>query len=103
MKIYIVLTYTGTLLSKIIKTYTKDEFSHVSISLDEELKQMYSFGRLNPYNPFIGGFVHEGINTGTFRRFIKTKTEIYSLEVNEDQYNSIERIIRVVKILTNLI
>ena len=101
MKIYIVLTYTGMLLSKIIKTYTKDEFSHVSISLDEELKQMYSFGRLNPYNPFIGGFVHEGINTGTFRRFIKTKTEIYSLEVNEDQYNSIEKIIRDIETCEN--
>ncbi len=56
-KIYIVLTHTGTTLSKIIKTYTKDEFSHVSISLDLELKKMYSFGRLNPYNPFWDGFV----------------------------------------------
>ena len=37
-KIYIVLTHTGTTLSKIIKNYTNDEFSHVSISLDSELK-----------------------------------------------------------------
>lgn len=56
-KIYIVLTHTGTTLSKIIKNYTNDEFSHVSISLDSELKEMYSFGRLNAYNPFWGGFV----------------------------------------------
>ena len=48
--IYLILTYTGTVLSKIIKNYTKDEVSHVSISLDVELKQMYSFARLNPYN-----------------------------------------------------
>lgn len=54
MKIYIILTYTGTLLSKIIKFYTKDEFSHVSLALDIGLNKMYSFGRLNPYNPFIG-------------------------------------------------
>lgn len=52
-KVYIVLTHTGTLLSKIIKNFTKDEFSHSSIALDVELKQMYSFGRLNPYNPFV--------------------------------------------------
>ena len=51
-KIYIVLTHSGTALSKIIKGFTKDEFSHVSISLDKELNEMYSFGRLNPYNPF---------------------------------------------------
>ncbi|MFR7463045.1 MAG: tyrosine-type recombinase/integrase [Clostridia bacterium] len=54
-KIYIVLTHTGTTLSKIIKTYTKDEFSHVSIALDNKLQEMYSFGRLHPYNPFWGG------------------------------------------------
>lgn len=93
-KIYIVLTYTGTILSKIIKIYTKDEFSHVSISLDEELKQMYSFGRLKPYNPFIGGFVHEDINSGTFKRFKKTKTAIYSLEVNEEEYIKIQKTIK---------
>ena len=46
-KIYIILTHTGTMLSKIIKKYTKDEFSHVSIALDKELNRMYSFGRLN--------------------------------------------------------
>lgn len=88
-KIYIVLTHTGTMLSRIIKKYTKDEFSHVSISLDKELKKMYSFGRLNPYNPFYGGFVHEYINKGTFKRFCKTVTKIYSLEINNEQYEEI--------------
>lgn len=93
-KIYIVLTYTGTILSKIIKIYTKDEFSHVSISLDKELNEMYSFGRLHPYNPFFGGFVHENINSGTFKRFKKTKTEIYSMEVNDEEYEKIHATIR---------
>ena len=52
-KIYIVLTYSGTPLAKIIKLYTKKDYSHVSISLDKKLTKMYSFGRINPYNPFI--------------------------------------------------
>ena len=60
-KIYIVLTYTGTFLAKIIRFYTKKEYSHVSIALDEDLGRMYSFGRINPYNAFVGGFVREGI------------------------------------------
>ena len=89
-KIYIVLTHTGTTLSKIIKTYTKSEFSHISISLDEELNRMYSFGRLNPYNPFIGGFVHEYISKGTFKRFKNTWTTVYELDVTEEQYEIIE-------------
>lgn len=85
-KIYIVLTHTGTTLSRIIKGFTKDEFSHVSISLDSNLKEMYSFGRLEPYNPFWGGFVHEYIDRGTFKRFYKTKTKIYSMQITDEQY-----------------
>lgn len=92
-KIYIVLTYTGTILSKIIKIFTRAEYCHVSLSLDKKLRKMYSFGRLNPYNPFIGGFVHEGINHGTFKRFKRTKAEIYEIEVTNTQYNKIKKLI----------
>lgn len=93
-KIYIILTYTGTMLSKLVKIYTKDEFAHVSISLDEDLTQMYSFGRLTPYNPFFGGFVHEQVNEGTFKRFKKTKSAIYSMQVEDEEYNKIKDIIK---------
>ena len=93
-KIYIVITYTGTMLSKIIKFYTKDEFSHVSISLDKELKQMYSFGRLNPYNPFIGGFVQEYTDKGTFKRFKDTIAKILEIEVDEEKYLRLQQIIK---------
>ena len=92
-KIYIVLTHTGTLLSRIIKTYTKDEFSHVSIALDEELNKMYSFGRLFASNPFWGGFVHERINNGTFKRFKLTEAGVYSLVVTDEQYDNIVKTI----------
>lgn len=96
-KIYIVLTHTGTLLSRLIRSYTKDEFSHVSISLDSQLNEMYSFGRLNPYNPFWGGFVHEGIEFGTFKRFKLTRTKIYSLEIEDDKYQKIVGLINYIK------
>ena len=93
-KIYIVLTHTGTILSKIIKIFMKDEFSHISISLDKELNEMYSFGRLNPYNAFVGGFVHEYIDKGTFKRFKNTKAGIYSLVITDEQYENIENTIK---------
>lgn len=92
-KIYIILTHTGTILSQIIKYYTKDEFSHISIALDDDLEEMYSFGRLNPYNPFWGSFVHEHINKGTFKRFKKTRTEVYSLFVTDEQYEKAKKVI----------
>ena len=101
-KIYIILTYTGTILSKIVKIYTRREYSHVSISLNEDLTKMYSFGRLNPYNPFSGGFVHEEIDKGTFKRFKKTKTKIYSLEIPEEKYEKLESIIEQMQAKKNL-
>ena len=96
-KIYLVLTHTGTTLSTIIKCYTKDEFSHISIALDEELNEMYSFGRLHANNPFIGGFVHEGIDFGTFKRFKNTQTEIYSLKIDNTKYEDINNEINIFK------
>ncbi len=93
-RIYIVLTYTGTMLGRLIKYYTRTEYSHVSIALDKDLYRMYSFGRLNPYNPFIGGFVHEGIDIGTFKRFKNTKALIYSLEISDVQYRKLRSTIK---------
>ena len=92
-KIYIVLTHTGTIVSRLIKMFTGNKYSHVSIALDENMDEMYSFGRLNPYNPFLGGFVREGINIGTFKRFKNTKSQIFSLEVTDEQYKKLKDIL----------
>ena len=93
-KVYIILTNSGSLLSKVIKFYTKKEYTHVSISLDRGLRKMYSFGRLKAYNPFIGGFVHESTNHGTFKRFKNTTTCIFSVDVEEEEYETIKQTIK---------
>lgn len=89
-KIYIVLTHTGTVLATTIRIFTGSKFTHSSIGLDENLEELYSFGRLNPYNPIIGGFVKEGIHIGTFKRFKKTKTKIFSFEVEDEKYEKLK-------------
>ena len=71
--IYVILSQTGTMFSRVLKFFTHAEYNHASISLTPTLEQMFSFGRLNPRNPFVGGFVEEGKNKGTFKRFYKTK------------------------------
>lgn len=90
-KIYFIHTYTGTALARFIRFYTKEPYSHISISLDDTLNNMYSFGRLNPYVPFIGGFVIEGKNKGTFKRFIKTEAIIFSYVIKEEQYERLKK------------
>ena len=96
-KIYIILSYTGTLLSRVVKLYTRKEYSHVSISLDKDLEHMYSFGRLNPYNPFWGGFVQESPHYGTFKRFKNSRIKIFSMEVSNEDYEKIKNTIEDIK------
>ena len=96
-EIYIVLTHTGTTLSSIVKYYTKKKYTHVSLGLDSELKELYSFGRLNPYNPYKAGFIHEHIHEGTFARFKNTISAVYSLKVTDEQYEKIYKMIQDMK------
>lgn len=92
-KIYIILTSTPTYLARMIRTCTKAEYSHSSIALDKELNQMYSFGRLNAYIPFWGGFTRESVDFGSFKRFKNSGVEVYSLTVTESKYKEIKRTI----------
>ena len=80
--IYFIFTDTGTNLSRIINYYTKQSLNHVSIAFDNELSEVYSFGRKNPKNPFSGGFVREDIRSDFLKNancavysFNLTKTE----------------------------
>lgn len=95
--VYVVLSQTGTMFSRALKFFTHAEFNHASISLSPTLDKMYSFGRLNPYNPFIGGFVEEGKNVGTFKRFYKTTAMVIEFKVSEEKYKAIEYFIEYFK------
>lgn len=91
--IYIMLSFTGTILSRIVKVVTAREYSHVSVALDLELDSLYSFGRINPRNPLSGGFVKEEIESGTYKLFKNTICRIYSLKVTKDQYDDLKKVI----------
>ena len=89
--LYIVISQTGTIPSRLLKFITRKEYNHVSLSLSEDLKSMYSFGRKRPYNPFFGGFVVESANTGTFKRFPDAKIRVLRLEITDEEYDDISR------------
>lgn len=90
-QIYIVLSQTGTILSRLLHFITKKAYNHSSISLNPELTRMYSFGRRNAYNPLWAGFVKESPHFGTFKRFPQTEITVFSLEVSEEVYVKIEK------------
>lgn len=89
--IYILLSHSGSMFSKAINICTREPYTHVSIALDRNLKELYSFGRINPYNPIIGGFVKEDVINGTYGRFPNTKCALYSLEIDDIQYRKLRK------------
>ncbi|GKX31201.1 hypothetical protein SH1V18_36810 [Vallitalea longa] len=86
---YIMLSDTGSVLNRLIKFYTKVPYNHVSLALDEDLNEMYSFGRKFPRNPLIGGFVREYIHEGTYARFKNTKCLVCRMDITKEQYDEL--------------
>lgn len=92
-KIYILLTDTGTMLTRLIKSYTKKPYNHASIAFDVELNEVYSFGRKTAKNPFIGGFVREDIQSVLFKQ---TNGAIYSLTITNDEFQKMYQYIQAI-------
>ena len=60
--IFIVNTYTGTPMGKIIRSYTHSIYTHSAISLDTSLENLYSFNGNNGVNKK-GGFSRESLSS----------------------------------------
>ncbi|MBC2259753.1 hypothetical protein HCA15_11100 [Listeria booriae] len=88
MKVYVILTKTTTIPGKIIQKYTRKPFNHVSISLTEDLSEVYSFGRIGKRNFLNGGFIKEDVRSGVLE---KSAAAILSYEITPEQQARIQR------------
>jgi hypothetical protein len=94
-EVYIVLTDTGTLFTRMIKQFTRAPLNHASIGFDKELTEVYSFGRKDIHSPWKGGFVKENMYGLFFRQ---AKCAIFRCKVNEKQYSiMVERVRRMME------
>lgn len=57
--IYVTFLVTNTNMGKLIRLFTRNRYSHVTVAFDQELKNMYSFARYHVNSPILGGFVVE--------------------------------------------
>ncbi len=90
MEVFIVFSKTGTWLSSVLSKAGSFKYMHSSISFVEDLSTMYSFGRLKPRNPLIGGFVKESINAGVYQFSKKNEIKVYKMIVSEDQADQLK-------------
>ena len=81
-EIYLLLTDTGSILTRTIKLFTRKKYNHISLAFDAVLEDTFSFGRKKANNPFIGGFIHEDVTSDFYSR---AKCAVYALTVSEEQ------------------
>lgn len=84
--LYIVLTRTNTVVSRLIHLFTRDDYTHAALSLDRDLKEMYSFARQKAYNPFIGRFKQERLTEGIYKIARELPGVILEIEVPQERY-----------------
>jgi len=86
MYLYLVFSKTDTWLSRVLQLFIKSKYVHVSVSLDKDLHTMYSFGRVNPDNPFSGGFSQENLSEGVFKKNRNCECVVYRIGITEEQH-----------------
>lgn len=91
--VYVVLTDTGTLFTRLIKAYTRAPYNHASLALDSQLSEMFSFGRLKPNNPLRAGMVKEDVYSGVYRHFPATRCMVMRMKVDPEQKETLREIL----------
>ena len=87
--IYIILTQSGTIVSRMLKIFTHDNYNHASICVDENFEKFYSFGRLNINFPIPGGFITENAFTHVFGRYKRIPCMILKIKISDEKYQEI--------------
>ena len=85
-KIYILLTRSTTILSKMVHWVTEDTYTHASIAFDENLETLYTSSRKNGRTIFPAGPCTESLNSGYYKRHSKIPCAVYELQVSDEAY-----------------
>jgi inositol transport system substrate-binding protein len=89
-KIYILLTRSRTVVSKTIGLLTGDEYTHVAIALDRDLKSLCSFSRHFRRLPLPAGLVEEPLSV---EHFGDVPCMLCAVTVTEPVYRNVRRTI----------
>ncbi|MCL2353024.1 MAG: hypothetical protein FWC69_00165 [Defluviitaleaceae bacterium] len=87
--VYIVLSRSKSILSNIISTLTSDKYTHSALSLDKDLKYMFTFGRKKHTNPFIGCFKQEKFTDAFYKNYSNLPGVVLEVTLSEEQYYNI--------------
>ncbi len=89
--IYILLTRSNSIPSKIIGKFTSGSFTHASIAFEDSIPVMYSFARKYQIAPFPAGLVEEHIDLGFYKSQGNIPCALLRIAVDEKTYDKAKR------------
>ncbi len=89
-QIYILLSKTETLPSRLIHSTTGGAYTHASIALTPRTDRFYSYARRKVYNILNAGIIQEDINKSVFALYPHCRCTLYALEVSDEGYQKIK-------------
>lgn len=84
--IYIILTRSTSVPSRLIRHITGETYTHASIAFDDNIHSMYSFARKNASFPLPAGLVEEHIDSGFYLNQSNIPCALLSMQVSERKY-----------------
>lgn len=91
--IYILLTKSTTVCSKIVYIATRSEFTHAAISLNGNFDDLYTFSRKYKRAILPAGFVRESVYDGIMGDSEDMRCAVYRIEVKDNIYNRLVRLL----------
>ncbi len=88
MHAYILLTYSKTVPSRLVRIWTGDVYTHAAIALGSPL-HTYSFGRKSKHNFLNGGFIEEQLN----QQEADLRLMILRLSVSAEQFRNLSAVL----------
>jgi len=92
-QVYILLSRTKTIPSRVVHAIDGGKYSHVSIATTLDTDSFYSYARRDEHNFLIGGLVKESTRKGVFSHYPECFCALYSLEVDDKTYKKLCRLL----------
>lgn len=91
--IYVVLVKALTGLGKFARYFSKYDYTHIAVCLDDKLSDFITFSRRKHFAPFDCGFMHETLDCYAFGENEKVKLKIFKVPVSYADKSNIEHFI----------
>lgn len=91
--IYILLTKSTTICSRIVYMATRSEYTHAAISLNGNFDDLYTFSRKYKRAILPAGFVRESVYAGIMGDSDNMDCAVYELTVNRRTYKKLEKLL----------